>query len=69
MPNINRSFYFKNYKCELLGELRVRAAYEQRANASSVRTTRELRARTHPRTTRRPPLILPEATGYWYWAM
>ena len=32
MPNINRSFYFKNYKCELLGELRVRAAYEQRAN-------------------------------------
>ena len=45
-------------------EQRTRAAYEQRAssvhehNANRVRTTRELRARTHPRSTRRAPLAI-----------
>ena len=38
MLNSDMQFQFKKQKCEL----RVRTAYEQRAN--SVRTTRELRA-------------------------
>ena len=67
VEHINQPFEFKSYKCEL----RVRAAYEQRASSvrttreqrtrtrtNNARTTRELRARTHPRTTRRARLTL-----------